>query len=131
MASLKQADRMTTFRTIDAYTVEAFRIAASMRRSVEAGELSAEIRRCAARTGAAVVAGAALERGTAAERRCYEQARASLAEGRYYLYLARRFGLIDSRSYRAAGLRLDAAMRELVEAGSTGSAGELESRVGG
>ena len=112
-------DRLTTFRAIDAYTIEAYRLAGSMPRRPEAAEIGAEIRRSAARTGAAVVAGTATEGDS--ERRWFDQARGALAEGRYYLYLARRFGLIDSRSYRAVAVRLDAAMKELAEAPSSGS----------
>lgn len=111
-------DRMTTFRAIDAYAVEAYRVAGAMPRRGDALDLAAEIRRSAARAGAAVVAAGSLKGDDVRSGRWYEQARGQLAEARYYLYLARRFGLIDGRAYRGLTLRQDAALRELTDAGS-------------
>ena len=54
-----------------------------------------------------------LRPGCEDERLQIERARRALFEGRYYLYLARRFGLIDARRYRAIAVRQDSALREL------------------
>ena len=60
-----------------------------------------------------MVAASADAAGCEDERRQLSRARRELLEGRYYLSLARRLGLIDSRRYRAVILRQDAAFREV------------------
>jgi len=101
--------RVRAFRATDAFAVEAYRAAAAMR----PGGLADEIRRAAIAAGGALVAAAATEAGGPGEREQLERARTALSEARYYLYLARRFGLLDARSYRALTVRQDAALREL------------------
>lgn len=105
-------ERIDAFRATDAFAVEAFR--ASIHFGDPAGKsLAVEIRRTAVRSGGAVVAATANPPGGLEERALLERARASLIEGRYYLYLARRFGMLDLKRYRALTVRQDAALREL------------------
>ena len=103
---------MHLFRATDAFAVEAYRIAGSMS-GREQVVLAAEIRRTALRSGGAIVAASASPPDSAQERAELEKARASLTEGRYYLYLARRFGMLDRRRYRTLTSRQDAALREV------------------
>ena len=75
--------------------------------------------------GGAVVAASAYAEGGAEERTFLRRARRALFESRYYLHLARRFGWLDSRRYRALTMRQDAAVRELdnvLDDGGRGSA---------
>ena len=71
------------------------------------------IRRVALRSAGALVAASAKRPGGADEQRLLERARAELIEGRYYLYLARRLGVLDVKRYRGLTSRQDAAVREL------------------
>ena len=75
--------------------------------------LVSELRRTAVRSGGAVVAASASEPGGPGEREMLERARQDLIENRYYLYLARRMGLVDVKAYRGLTARQDAALREL------------------
>jgi len=100
---------MSVFKATDAFTVEAYRVAGRVKNDGLAGE----IRRTVIRSGGALVAASASAPGGSLEREHLERACASLAEGRYYLYLARRFGVLDPKRYRALTLRQDAALREL------------------
>lgn len=104
--------RVRAFRATDAFVLEAYRDAASLR-GAPGGEIGREIRAVVMRCGGALVAASAAPSGRTAERRLLESARISLAEGRYYLYLARRLGLLDQRRYRALMARHEAALREL------------------
>ncbi len=97
---------LEAFRATDAFAVEAYRVAGSLR-DLALGEA---IRRTAIVAGAAVVSASA---GVGAAAPQLERAREALLEGRYFLYLARRFGLLDVRQYRALALRQDAALREI------------------
>lgn len=110
MDALIRDRRLTAFRATDAFAVEAYRTAS---RLSGAHELTGEIRRAALRAGGAVVAASAVEPGGEPERRRLETARDALSEGRYFLYLARRFGLLDQAGYRALTVRHDAALREI------------------
>ena len=110
----KDDPRVRAFRATDAFAVEAYRAAAAMR----PGGLADEIRRTAIAAGGALVAAAATDCGGDDEKRQVDRARTALTEARYYLYLARRFGLLDARSYRALTLRQDAALRELDSGGT-------------
>jgi len=112
MEALKSDRRVSAFRTTDAYAVEAYRMASALPASAGAG-LADEIRRTAVAAGSAVVAASAYSDGAIEERALLRRARRSLFESRYYLHLARRFGWIDARRYRALTLRQDAAVREL------------------
>ena len=60
-----------------------------------------------------MVAASANPAGGPDERRLLERARSELTEGRYYLYLARRLGLLDVKRYRGLTARQDAALREI------------------
>ncbi len=102
---------MVAFRATDAFAVEAYRASSAMAR--RADPLATEIRRMAVASGGAIVAASASDAGGAEERTHLKRARATLLEGRYYLYLARRFGLLDPRRYRTLTVRQDAAMREI------------------
>jgi four helix bundle protein len=104
------ADRgLCAFRATDAFAVEAYRTAAELRGDA----LAIEIRRTAIAAGAAVVAAAACRSTSGDAARHLERARDALIEGRYFLYLARRFGLLDARRYRGLSLRQDSALREI------------------
>ncbi len=104
--------RMTAFKATDAFAVDAYGVARWLKGGRENG-LAAEIRRTAVISGGAVVAASGSAPGGPQERGHLERARSALIEGRYYLYLARRFGLLDLKRYRALTLRQDAALREL------------------
>ncbi len=97
------------FRATDGFAVEAYRAAAALRGDALAGE----IRRTAIAAGAAVVAASAAAPGSGAAAEHLDRAREALIEGRYFLYLARRFGLLDARQYRSLSLRQDSALREI------------------
>jgi len=112
MEPLKLERRMTAFRAIDAFTVEAYRVSVAL--GAGAGrDLGGELRRAVIRSGGAVVAASSAAPGGVEEREHLERARSALAESRYYLYLARRFGVLDGRRYRALTVRQDAALREI------------------
>jgi hypothetical protein len=104
--------RIRVFKATDAFAVEAYRASRTMNASAH-GALVEEIGRSAMRSGGAVVAASANPPGGSAERRLLELARTGLFEGRYYLYLARRMGLIDLRLYRGLTIRQDVALREI------------------
>jgi four helix bundle protein len=112
MDALSRDRRIRAFRATDAFAVEAYEVAHRLVGSSHQG-LAREIRRTAVRSGGAVVAASANARGGAAERELLERARDDLIESRYYLYLARRFGALDAKRYRALTARQDAALREL------------------
>ena len=100
------------FKATDSFAIDAY----SASRSLKGGKgrlIASEIRRTAVESGGAVVAASASEPGGEQERRHLQRARASLMESRYYLYLARRFGLLDLKRYRLLASRQDAALREL------------------
>ncbi len=104
--------RLRAFRATDAFALEAIRVSASLDRAP--GEhLGGDIRRLVARCGGALVAASSAAPGSDAERQLLHSARSGLAEARYYLYLARRIGLLDLRRYRALAIRHDAALREV------------------
>jgi four helix bundle protein len=104
--------RLRAFRAADAFTLEAVRLARQLGRRNGDG-LADEIRRTAVLSGGAVVAASASRAGGPVERRCLETARVGLLEGRYYLYLARRLGLVDLRRYRQLASSQDAVLREV------------------
>jgi four helix bundle protein len=112
MDSLKQGRRLRAFRAADAFAVEAYRVSVALPAAGARGLIDS-IRQIALRSGSALAAAAASSPGAAEERRLVEQARNGLLEGRYYLYLARRLGLLDTKRYRGLTLRHDAAMREI------------------
>jgi len=116
------AGRLGAFRAADAFAQEAFRAARGLSRR-EGEDLAREIRRTAALSVGAVVAAGAVPAGGARARELLQTARSGLIEGRYYLYLARRLGLLDLRRYRAVATRQDAALRE-VETAFAHSAGQ-------
>ncbi len=104
--------RLRAFRATDAFALEAYRAAIGLSRS-DGESLGVEIRRAVARSGGALVAAACSPVGGEGERRCLEAARAALAEARYFLYLARRLGVLDLKRYRALSAQQDAALREV------------------
>ena len=98
------------FRAVDEYVLDAFRVT----RSFGGGEgewLAERIRRTVARAGGHLVAGTAGGAGPRAAL-AIDEARAALAESRFYLYLARRLGVLELRQYRALALRHDSALAE-------------------
>ena len=103
---------MRAFKAADAFAVEAYRVSASLPEQGSHGLIEA-IRRVALRSGGALVAASGSRVGGAGERRYLERAKSELVEGRYYLYLARRLGLLDVKRYRGLTARQDAALREL------------------
>jgi len=100
---------LDAFRATDAFAVEAYRVAGTLRD----GSLGEAIRRTAITAGAAVVSASAAVPASVAAAAHLERAREALLEGRYFLYLARRFGLLDVRQYRGLALRQDSALREI------------------
>jgi four helix bundle protein len=104
--------RMHAFKATDAFAVDAYSAARRLKSEKGVG-LADEIRRTAVASGGAVVAAAASDPGGENEKIHLQRARTALIEGRYYLYLARRFGLLDLRRYRTLTARQDAALREL------------------
>ena len=100
------------FRATDAFTLEAFQAARAIGRG-DGEALAREIRRAAARSGGAIVAASAGDGASGANRGAIESARSGLLELRYYLYLARRMGLLDIKKYRQLAVRQDAALREI------------------
>jgi four helix bundle protein len=103
---------MGAFRATDAFVVDAYGISRWFKGNSDRG-LAGEIRRVALASGGSLVAASGSEPGGEDERRHLLRARSALIEGRYYLYLARRFGLLDLRRYRALAQRQDAAVREI------------------
>ena len=109
---MKLDSAMKVFRATDAFAVEAYRVARGFPK--RGGEhLGGEILRTAIRSGGAVVAASASAAEGASKRAHLRSARIALVEGRYYLYLARRFGLLDFKKYRSLTVRQDAALREV------------------
>ncbi len=104
--------RLRAFKATDAFTVEAYRVSASLPRTGAEGVVEA-IRKVALQSGGALVASTANPAGGLAERRQLERAREGLVEVRYYLYLARRLGSLDVKRYRGLSLRQAAALREI------------------
>jgi len=103
--------RMRVFKTTDAFAVEVYK---SCHTFGQAGSgLAREMRRAALRSGGSLVAASSFEPGGVEEFRHLQTARSALSESRYYLSLARRFGLIDLKKYRALTRRQDAALKEL------------------
>ena len=103
---------LRAFKATEAFTVEAYRVSATLPRTASASLIEA-IRSVTLRSGGALVAATANPVGGVAERRQLERARERLIEVRYYLYLARRLGILDVKRYRGLTLRQDAALREL------------------
>ena len=104
--------RVRAFRATDAFALEVHRLP-SRRVGGSPSDVLEAIRRVALRSGGALVAAASNSAGGGDERRLLIRARVELSEGRYYLYLARRLGLLDARHYRGLTARHDAALREL------------------
>jgi hypothetical protein len=107
--------RVRAFKATDAFVVEAYRITTVLE-GPSGRDLAREIRRIVTRCGGALVAASAPGARADGELLGLEAAGRRLAEGRYYLYLARRLGLIDVTRYRALMARHDAATRELEHA---------------
>lgn len=108
------------FRAVDDYVLDAFRVT----RSFGSGEgewLAEQIRRTVARAGGHLVAGTAGGPGPRASA-AIEDARAALAESRFYLYLARRLGVLDLRQYRMLAGRHDSALAETQRLGGPAGA---------
>lgn len=112
MEALASERRLSAFKATDAFAVEAYRATRALGGSVGSA-LAEEIRRTVVRSGGAIVAASTSRAGGSGEREHLDRARALLAEGRYYLHLARRFGLLDLKRYRALTVRQEAALREL------------------
>ena len=104
MEPLASELRLSAFKATDAFAVEAYRATRSLGGTVGAA-LAEEIRRTVVRSGGGIVAASTSEAGGIGERQHLERARACLAEGRYYLHLARRFGLLDAKRYHALTVR--------------------------
>jgi len=103
------------FRAADAFVVAAWEATAAMPPGT--AELARRLRGAAVDCGTNLVAAA--HRGTPEEGKAYlERAKARLMEARYLLYLARRFGAVDSKRYRNLSTRLDRATREVSVRGS-------------
>ncbi len=112
MAVVAGDRRVRAFRATDAFALETYRVSRTVGEAQHRTLLN-EIRRAAVRSGGALVAAAGAASGGPTERRFLERARSGLLEGRYYLYVARRVGLLDLKRYRGLTVRQDAALREL------------------
>ena len=112
MATLSRDRRVRAFRAADEFAVETYRVSRTLNQRLHPGLID-EIRRAAVRSGGALVAASGSPPGGAVERRLLEQARTGLLEGRYYLNIARRIGLLDLKRYRGLTTRQDVALREL------------------
>jgi len=106
--------RVRAFRATDAFALETYRVSRFLDSKTHRS-LVDEIRRAVVRSGGALVAASAADPGGADERRYLERARRGLLEGRYYIYIARRIGLLDLKRYRSLTVRQDVALRELDE----------------
>jgi four helix bundle protein len=127
---VNQDQHVGMFKATDTFAIDAY--SASRRLKGGKGRLIAsEIRRTAIQSGGAVVAASASEPGGELERSHLQRARSALIESRYYLYLARRFGLMDPKRYRLLASRQDAALRELESflRPTPGTRGTLESPI--
>lgn len=109
---MSQDPKMRAFRAADAFAIEIWQLAASISSSAPRSLVDA-IRCSAMHCGGALVAASADESDGEAQRDQLTRARRELLEGRYYLSLARRLGLIDARRYRAVVSRQDVAFKEL------------------
>jgi four helix bundle protein len=112
MEAMRVDMRLRVFKATDAFAVDAYSATRGFKRGRRSG-LASEIRRTAVASGSAIVAASASEPGSEQELGHMQRARSSLIEGRYYLYLARRFGMLDQKHYRALASRQDTALREL------------------
>lgn len=101
------------FRSVDDFTLEAFRASRNLMDRPGGRELAEEIRRSSSRCGGCLVAASAAAAGSTEAHRQLERARRGLLEARYFLYVARRLGLLDLRVYRQLASRQDVALREL------------------
>jgi hypothetical protein len=99
-----------TFRAADDFAVAIFHVCKDLRRSGGA-ELAAEMRRAAARCGAAVVRACAVRGGDGELDAPLQEARDRLLDARYHLHLARRLGLIEAVPYRRAAGSHESALR--------------------
>lgn len=104
--------RLRAFRATDAFVFAVYHGVRDLPRA-DGQLLAREIRKLAARVGGALVGAAQAPGGVAGEQREVARARAGLLELRYYLYLARRLGVLDLKRYRALAASQDAALREL------------------
>ena len=103
------------FRAADAWVVAAWEATAAMPPGT--GEISRRLRQVAVECGTSLVAAAQL--ATTEEGKVHlDRAVARLAEARYLLYLARRFGAVDSKRYRHLSVKLDRASRDVAVRGS-------------
>ncbi len=103
---------LQAFRATDAFAHAAARAAASL--GGPGGEaLRADIVGAVLRCGAGLLVASESPRGSGAEASALEGVTRALAGTRYALYLARRLGALDLRSYRSLAARADAAAREV------------------
>ena len=103
------------FRAADAWVVAAWEATAAMPPGT--GELSRSLRHGAVDCGTCLVAAAQCA-PTEEAKTFLARARARLMEARYLLYLARRFGALDTKRYRNLSAKLDRALREVSVRGS-------------
>jgi four helix bundle protein len=111
-ADTETGRRVRAFRATDHFALAAYQTARTFARP-EGDELAREIRRAVARSGGALVAAASAVGDDPGARRSLETAHRGLLEIRYFLYLARRLGLVDLKRYRQVTTLQDAALREL------------------
>lgn len=112
MEAMNAESRLRVFKATDAFAVDAYAATRNFKRGRRSG-LASEIRRTAIASGGAIVAASASEPGGEQELGHMRRARSALIEGRYYLYLARRFGMLEQKLYRVLASRQDTALREL------------------
>jgi len=109
----RPAARTGAFRAADQYALEVWQVARSFPRSDEGERLGRELRRTASRAAGALVGSAATSPSDVRGRIAIEGAREALLESRYYLYLARRLGVLDLKKYRHLAARHDSALRSV------------------
>lgn len=107
------AARLRAFRATDTLAVELWLAVRALAKSEEGSALAREIRRASARTAGVLVAVSAERTNSPDGGAALRLVRSALLETRYYLYLARRLGLLDLRRYRQLTGQHDAALREI------------------
>lgn len=112
MDPLSRARHLRAFRATDAFAVETYRVANAVNAAIDPG-LVRSLREAAARSGASLVAATAAGEDRIAQRGLVERARIELLESRYFLYLARRIGVLGVKHYRNLASRHDVALREI------------------
>ena len=104
--------RVRAFRATDQFALATWQAVRAFKRP-EGEALAEEIRRAVARSGGSLVAAASAREGDEAARHALQRAHQGLLEIRYFLYLARRLGCLDLKTYKDLAALQESALREL------------------